>query len=182
MRGIRGSLVIVVSLVSLVCLGLAFAQMSPIDGSDQNGRPSRDEVRARIFNRLVEKLGLTDEQADALKAILKDHDEAMEEIKEAGGIVLRAIRAELAEETPNEDVLALLITQSDTIRARLRTEMETFRVKTDAFRSGLTVTQQAQFLLIQARLYMRMHGPGPRWGATADEAPVEACPPFPPVD
>jgi len=170
MKRSNGTLILAVALVSLVCFGLTFAQLGDNDGPDENGKTRRERTRERMFDRLVEKLALTEEQAEELKTMFGDHREVMMELRASLRDVLRSIREELAKDEPDEAVLAGLIAQANAIREQLKTEQEAFKAKIDEFKAGLTVTQQAQFLLFEARMYRRMHrrpgerGKGPRFG------------------
>jgi len=180
LRTSKRVLIVAVALVSLVCFGLAFAQLGRKGClADKGDVMQRDEMRGRMFDRLVEKLGLTEEQAEQLKATFKEHHQAMMELRDSLRDVLRAIREELAKEAPDESLLASLIAQADPIRERMKAEQDAFKVKLDEFKAGLTVTQQAKFLLFEARMHCRMGGPGgrgPGWDKAPDEAPAEPCP------
>ncbi len=155
MRRTKRTLIVAVALVSLICAGLAFARWGhgKLDMGDHRGQ----EARQRGFNRLVEKLGLTEEQAEELKAMFDEHHQKMKELKDATRPVLVAVREELAKDESNEEELARLISQAKTIQEQMKAERDAFRARIDEFKAGLTVTQQAQFLLFEARMFGKMH-------------------------
>jgi len=174
MKRNRTTLISAIALISLVCLGLTFAQMDDNDGDrpGENGKAWRQMKWERIFNRLVDGLGLTEEQADELKAIFEEHHESMRELKDALRDVLRLIREELAKDEPDEEELARLSAQANAIREQMEEERDAFKTRIDEFKSGLTITQQAKFLLFEARMHGRRFGHHPRRENPRDEKPL----------
>jgi len=168
MKRTTRTLIVAVALISLVCFGLTFAQLGDNGGQDEKGKSRREIMRERMFDRLVERLGLTEEQAEELKTMFSDHREVMMELRGSLRDVLRSIREELAKDELNEEVLAGLIAQADAIREQLKAEREAFKAKIDEFKSGLSVTQQAKFLLFEAR-WMAKHQPRHRLGRMRNE-------------
>jgi len=155
MNRTKTAVIVVVALVGLVCAGLVFARWG--QGPMAMNGPTGGEARQRGFDRLVDKLGLTDDQAEALKALFEEHRQKMRDIKDAARPVLIAVREELAKDEPNEDKLSRLIAQAKAIQGQMKTERDAFKAKIDEFTAGLSVKQQAQFLLFKARMYGRMH-------------------------
>ena len=155
MNRTKTAVIAVVALVGLVCAGLVFARWGhgPMAMRDL----TREEVRQRRFERLVDELGLTADQAEALKAIFREHREKMVEIIDEGRPVIAAVRRELAEDEPNEEELSRLIVKVRAIQEQMKTERDAFRARIDEFAKGLSVKQQARFLLFEARMFRRMH-------------------------
>ncbi len=177
MKRTKRTLIVAVALVSLICAGLAFARWG--QGKQAMGDLPGQEARQRGFDRLIDKLGLTEEQAEELKTILDEHRETMKDLKSSLRDLYRAIREELGKDEPNEEELARLIAEVDAIREQMKAEQEAFKAKIDEFKADLTITQQAQFLLFEARMHGRMRGPGRHQKRAWDERPGEACPLLP---
>ncbi len=155
MNRTKTAVIVVVALVGLACAGLVFARWG--QGPMAMNGPTGQQARQRGFDRLVDNLGLTEDQAEALKAIFGEHREKMIEIIDEGRPVLAAVREELAKDEPNEEVLSRLIAQAKAIQGQMKTERDAFRTKINEFTAGLSVKQQAQFLLFEARMFRRMH-------------------------
>lgn len=155
MNRTKTAVVVAIALVGLVCAGLVFARWG--QGPIAMDNPAGQEVRQRGFERLVDKLGLTEDQAEALKAVFDEHRQKMRDIMDAARPVIAAVREELAKNEPNEETLSRLIAQAKAIQEQMKAERDAFRAKIDEFTAGLSVKQQAQFLLFEASMFRRMH-------------------------
>ncbi|HUT03520.1 MAG TPA: periplasmic heavy metal sensor [bacterium] len=155
MNRTKTAVVVVIALVGLVGAGLVFARwgQGPMAMNGSTG----EKVGQRGFDTLVDKLGLTEDQAEALKAIFDEHHQKMRDIMDAARPVIAAVREELAKDEPNEEALSRLIAQAKAIQEQMKAEMDVFKTRINEFTAGLSVKQQAQFLLFEARMFRRMH-------------------------
>jgi len=172
MNRTKTAVIAMIALVGLVCTGLVFARWG--QGPMAADNPAGQQVRRPGLDRLIERLELTDEQADALKAIFKEHYQTMKELRDKFRDLLRAIREELATGEPDEGKLVDLIAQAKAVRDQMQAERDAFRAELDEFTAGLSVKQQAQFLLFEARMSRRMHRRMGRRSMMEGDGPVAA--------
>lgn len=148
-------------------MGLAGTRLARAHGDDGK----KGEVSEKMKERMKEKLGLTDEQADGLEDAMKAHHEAMKPLHRKLRDSMRKLEDQVEDGASDKDVAATLSAMDDARKA-----LDAEREKLEAvFAKTLKPTQRAKMRLALGHRMMRggMHG-GPRgggWGHERPEAP-----------
>ena len=163
----KRALIVAVTAISLMCFGMGFA-LHAVEGGSKDAE-SRHE---RMIQRLVDRLGVTEDVAEEILAIFAQTRETNKELFQQIRDMMGQLRDELAKEAPDDDVIAGLIALLDARRDQIAANREAGR---DEIFELLTVEQQGRFVLMNARMHGKMRGPKGLGKEVMDEMPGGPC-------
>jgi len=133
--------------------------------SDRKAEPkaAAESGHRRMADRMKEKLGLNDEQAEKLDAAWQAHREAVKPLREQLHKALRKVHGQLEIEASDKDIQAAL-DQVEQARQSLRVETDKFQKTMETM---LTPTQRAKMLIMHEKM-MRRGGHSQEGGRTRD--------------
>lgn len=144
-------------LVAVLAAVLGVAAFGGPAAAKEEGKSWRDDEMKRRF---VEKIGLTEAQADKLEAAMKEQKKAVRPLKRELRDAMLKLKDQVEDEAGDEQVKATL-ERLKKARSAMRAEQDRFQTKITEM---LPPTVSAKLLLARGKIMMRMHGMGPGMG------------------
>jgi Spy/CpxP family protein refolding chaperone len=175
-QGMRGALLAVVAAVTVAWpAGLEAQQRGP-DGRRrqvQDREQLEQRIRAQMGRMMQSRLGLDEEQADRLAAVVQDFDGRRRELFSLEQATRRRVEALLLEGSDNEAEATELMGRMAELRLR---EAELFRQEQEALLDVLSPTQVLRLQSLRQELGQRIRalrgGPGGQGGDARDRGPA----------
>lgn len=156
---------LITTMTAAALLGGALFLPAILRAEGKKEKPAPEEREGRMAAKIKEKLGLSDEQAEKLKALRRAHRDAAESLRSELKASVRRLGDQLEDDASEKELSATL----DKIKAgrkALREARDKFEADSSAL---LTPTQRAKLVVAMGRMMKhggRGHGggrgPGPR--------------------